>query len=117
MGKEQVTEKSLVVSLFSLLAGPGFKSSEEGRSMPECQNVMGGRRAGKQASRQGGVTDVQVSPNCQKQQPLNTRLHREKAGRGDLQFTTVEHIMNWREVASCTGLSSPPADCLPTRPR
>lgn len=85
--------------------------------MPECLNVMGSRRVGKQASRQGGETDVQVSQNREKQQPLNTRLHREKAGKGDLQFTTMEHIMNWREVASCTGFSSPPADCLLTRSR
>lgn len=34
MGKEQVTEKRLLVSLFSLLAGLGFRSSEEGWSRP-----------------------------------------------------------------------------------
>lgn len=108
MGKEQVTVKRLVVSLFSLLAA----LRRGGSCQSECNGRPEGRQAGKEAK-----TDVQVSPNCEKQQPVNTRLHREKAGKGDLQFTTMEHIMNWREVASCTGFSSPPADCLPTRSR
>lgn len=117
---EQVTE----MSLFSLLAGPCFESSEEGRStvFRECRGFHWqqhySQSVGRQARRRE-KTQLQVSPNRGKQQPLNTgktRLHEENGFLKSCLVTAMESIMNWQGVSGCTGLRSPPADCLQMEP-